>query len=408
MGRAWLVAAMEIVPPMRVFRPLLAALVLLTTTACMATGDAPIPMATGTTTAASCAAPAAPAPSDVALERMIGQLLVVGFSGSSSGSASAAAVRDDLAAGRVGGVLFLRHNVSSAANVKRLAADFQAASGSTPALLMIDQEGGKVQRLTASMGFPSTPSAAYVAKHYSPGEAQTLYRKMADALKAWGFNVNLAPVADVAVNPANPVIAKADRAFSSDPAVVAAYDEAFVKAHRAAGVAASLKHFPGHGSSAGDSHNGAVDITKTWSKAELIPYRTLISDGVADLIMVGHLRLARPGYGDTLPASISPAVIQGLLRDQLCFKGVVMTDDLIMRAIRNRMSAVDAVVAALKAGNDIAVVSGDGSTGSDFPQKAIAAVAAAAAEDPAFRQSLAQSYARVMALKRKVGAPTGL
>lgn len=393
---------------MSLIRPILAALVVLTTSACMATGGDPIPMSTGSTTTASCAAPSAPVASNVPLDKMIGQLLVVGFSGSSSGSASAAAVREDLAAGRVGGVLFLRHNVTSAANVKRLAADFQAASGSTPAFLMIDQEGGKVARLTSSMGFPSTPSAAYVAKHYSPAEAQALYGKMAVALKSWGFNVNLAPVADVAVNPSNPVIAKADRAFSNDPAVVAAYDEAFVKAHRAAGVAASLKHFPGHGSSAGDSHNGAVDITKTWSETELTPYRTLISDGVADLIMVGHLRLNRPGYGDTLPASISPAVIDGLLRDQLCFKGVVMTDDLIMRAIRNRMGPVDAVVAALKAGNDIAVVSGDSETGPDFPQKAIAAVAAAAEKDPAFRQSIAQSYARVMALKRKVGAPTGL
>jgi len=235
----------------------------------------------------------------------------------------------------------------------------------------------------------------------SPEQARAIYAKMAQSLKAWGFNVNLAPVADVAVNPNNPVIAKAGRAYSADPQVVADYDRAFVTAHRAAGVAPTLKHFPGHGSSAGDSHNGAVDITRTWSEAELVPYRELIDAGLVDIVMVGHLRLDRHGTGSTLPASISPDLVAGMLRSELCFNGVVMTDDLIMRAIRNRMSATDAVIAALKAGNDLIVVSGDASTGPDFPRTVAAAVAAEAARDPEFRRSIAASYGRVMALKRR-------
>ncbi|MDQ0314211.1 glycoside hydrolase family 3 N-terminal domain-containing protein [Amorphus orientalis] len=393
---------------MTLIRSAFAAVILLAASACVATGDDPSSVIKAGNQSASCSAPAARVPSGVPLETMVGQLLVVGFEGSSPGSASAAAVRDDLAAGRVGGVLFLRHNVSTAANVKALAAGFIEAAGSTPPLLMIDQEGGAVARLTPSMGFPATPSAETVAQRYSPGEAEAVYRKMADGLRAWGFNVNLAPIADVEVNPSNPVIAKPNRAYSSDPQVVAAYNRAFLSAHRAAGVAGTLKHFPGHGSSAGDSHNGAVDVSATWSEAELIPYRTLIDARAVDVIMVGHLRLDRPGATDTLPASISPSLIQGLLRDELCFSGVVVTDDLIMRAIRNRMSAIDAVVAALKAGNDIAVVSGDASTGPDFPQKAIAAVVSAAEQDPAFRRSLEMSYARVMDLKRRFGAPKGL
>ena len=264
-----------------------------------------------------------------------------------SASASAASVRKDIADGAVGGVLFLRHNIGSAANVKALTASFASASNPPP-LLMIDQEGGLVSRLPAKIGFPSTPSAEAVARDNSPEEARAIYDRMARSLKAWGFNVNLAPVADVAVNPGNPVIAKAGRAYSSDPRTVAAYDRVFVTAHRAAGVAPTLKHFPGHGSSAGDSHNGAVDITRTWSETELIPYRELIDAGLVDIVMVGHLRLDRHNTGDTLPASISPDIVAGMLRSELCFNGVVMTDDLIMRAIRNRMSATDAVIAALR------------------------------------------------------------
>lgn len=389
---------------MPLIRSAFAALVLLAASACVATGEDQAPLKAGNQ-AASCSAPAAAAPAGVPLETMIGQLITVGFEGSTPTSASVAAVRDDLAAGRVGGVLFLRHNVSSQANVKKLTASFIGAGGSTPPLIMIDQEGGVVSRLSSKIGFPSTPSAQYVAQRYSPQEAEGIYRKMAEGLRAWGFNVNLAPVADVAVNPSNPVITRAGRAYSKDPETVAAYDRAFVTAHRAAGVAATLKHFPGHGSSTGDSHKGAVDISTTWSEAELIPYRTLINAGMADVIMVGHLRLKRPDAADDLPASISLSLVNGLLRDELCFKGVVITDDLIMRAIGNRIPPVEAVVAALKAGNDIAVVS---ATGPGFPEQAIAAVAAAAKEDPAFRQSIETSYARVMLLKRRIGAPTGL
>lgn len=385
---------------MPLFRSACVALFALATGACVAASGEPAPAEAAGPTARSCPAQGAPVPAGTSVEEMVGQLLVVGFTGKTPSSASATAVRKEIAEGRVGGVLFLRHNIGSAADVKALTAGF-ASAGTPPPLLMIDQEGGLVSRLSAKIGFPATPSAEAVAHANSPEAARAVYGKMAQALKAWGFNVNLAPIADVAVNPNNPVIAKAGRAYSADPQVVAAYDRAFVTAHRAAGVAPTLKHFPGHGSSASDSHNGAVDITRTWSEAELIPYRELIDAGLVDIIMIGHLRLDRHGTGSTLPASISPDIVAGMLRSELCFNGVVMTDDLIMRAIRNRMSASDAVIAALKAGNDLIVVSGDSSTGPDFPQEVAAAVAAEAANDPAFRQSIAASYGRVMALKRR-------
>ncbi|MGX1308855.1 beta-N-acetylhexosaminidase [Amorphus suaedae] len=382
------------------FRSACVAFFALATGACVAASSEPAPVQTAAAADRSCAPRSTPAPAGVSVEEMVGQLLVVGFTGKTPASASATAVRTEIAEGRVGGVLFLRHNIGSAADVKALTASF-ASAGTPPPLIMIDQEGGLVSRLPAKIGFPATPSAEAVARDNSPEKAHAIYAKMAQALKAWGFNVNLAPIADVAVNPNNPVIAKAGRAYASDPRTVAAYDEAFVTAHRAAGVAPTLKHFPGHGSSASDSHDGAVDITRTWSEAELVPYRELIDAGLVDIIMVGHLRLDRHGTGTTLPASISPDIIEGMLRSELCFNGVVMTDDLIMHAIRNRMSATDAVIAALKADSDLIVVSGDSSTGPDFPQKVAAAVAAEAARDPDFLRSIAASYGRVMALKNR-------
>ena len=343
------------------FRSACVSLFALATAACVAASGEPAPVQAAGGASRSCAPQVTPAPAGVSVEEMVGQLLVVGFTGKTPSSASATAVRKEIAEGRVGGVLFLRHNIGSAADVKALTAGF-ASAGTPPPLLMIDQEGGLVSRLTAKIGFPATPSAEAVARANSPEAARAIYAKMAQGLKAWGFNVNLAPIADVAVNPNNPVIAKAGRAYSAD---------------------------------------GAVDITRTWSEAELVPYRELIDAGLVDIIMVGHLRLDRHGTGSALPASISPDIVHGMLRSELCFDGVVMTDDLIMQAIRNRMSASDAVIAALRADNDLIVVSGDSSTGPDFPQKVAAAVAAEAANDPAFRQSIAASYGRVMALKRR-------
>src|SRR5690606_35642736 len=150
--------------------------------------------------------------------------------------------------------------------------------------IMLDQEGGQVQRLTPSVGFAGTPSARDVARGGIEA-AEAVYADLARRLAREGFNVNFGPVVDLNLNPDNPVIARFGRAYGRDAASVTAFAAAFVAGHHAAGMGTALKHFPGHGSSLADSHHGFVDVTEVWSPAELEPYRTLIGEGLADMVM---------------------------------------------------------------------------------------------------------------------------
>ena len=230
-------------------------------------------------------APAAAVP----LEQMAGQMIVIGFQGTSANDASVKALRDEIAAGRLGGIMYLKTNVKSLEAVTAMNAAFKAAAPELPPFLTLDQEGGAVERLTKDVGFSEIPNAVTIAASQSPVQAEAIYAKMAKAIAAVGFTVNFGPVADINRNPANQVITKFGRAFGTDAKTVTTYDQAFIDGHHQAGLITALKHFPGHGSSSADSHAGFVDITGTWSPEELEPYRALIAAGYDDMVMVGHL-----------------------------------------------------------------------------------------------------------------------
>jgi beta-N-acetylhexosaminidase len=166
-----------------------------------------------------------------------------------------------------------------------------------------------------------------------------------------GIDLDLAPVVDVNVNPANPAIGALDRSFSSDPAIVAAMAEAEIRGLHDRGVRAAIKHFPGLGSASANTDFDDVDVTKTWTDAELEPYRALIEAGAPDAIMSGHIVNDRIDPG--VPASLSPAAIDGLLRAELGWSGVVMTDDLGAEAIAGRYRRGEAIALAIEAGNDL-------------------------------------------------------
>lgn len=219
----------------------------------------------------------------------------------------------------------------------------------------MDQEGGQVERLTKSVGFAEIASAADVAKSMSPQSAQALYENLAQRLASLGFNVNFGPVVDVNVNRSNPIIAKYGRSFSTDPNAVTEYGAAFVRGHKSAGVLTALKHFPGHGSSQADSHLGFADITDTWRDTEYVPFQKLISQNLAQMVMVGHLyhKSFADAANNDYPASLSPVAIDGVLRKGLGFQGVVVSDDLEMGAITEHYGFKEAVLAAVRAGNDI-------------------------------------------------------
>jgi beta-N-acetylhexosaminidase len=192
------------------------------------------------------------------LEQMAGQMIVVGFEGDGPGDAGVKAVAAELTAGRLGGVMYLKKNVASLSTVREMNALFRAASPDLAPFITLDQEGGAVERLTKDVGFDEIANAATIAARNSPDEAEAIYARMAQAIAEQGFSVNFGPVADLNTNPENQIIARFGRAFSADPEVVTEYDAAFIRAHRAADLVTALKHFPGHGSSTADSHEGFV------------------------------------------------------------------------------------------------------------------------------------------------------
>ena len=348
------------------------------------------------------------------LEQMAGQMIVVGFKGDDAGDASVRALRDEIGAGTLGGVMYLKPNVKSLGAVKAMNAAFRAASPDLPPFLTLDQEGGAVERLTSAVGFEELPNAETIAGKDSPAEAEATYATMAKAIAEEGFTVNFGPVADLNVNPDNQIIAKYGRSFGKSAKTVAAYDQAFIEAHHDAGLLTALKHCPGHGSSTADSHEGFVDISKTWSPSELDPYKTLFANGYDDFVMVGHLYDKHhdvPGDKLQLPASLSSVWIGKVLREQLGYQGVVISDDLDMGAIRNMFKgAGDAgilrqtVIKAVNAGTDLLVFSNVQSQDIELGPKIHAIIAEAVRDGRIARSRIDKAYAKVTALKRKLMA----
>ncbi len=341
----------------------------------------------------------------VSLEQKIGQMVLVGFLGDTVDHDWFKTVRTQMAEGRITGVIYLKRNIRTKATVKAMNAALQLAAGDLPPLISIDQEGGQIERLTTDVGFPHTPSAQRMASALDARQALEAYGTLAANLKGWGFNLNLGPVADLNVNPSNPIIGKLGRAYSADSDVVADFSSAFVSAHRQYSVATAMKHFPGHGSSTRDSHRGAVDVSATWSAKELEPYRSLFAQSESSslmMVMSGHLKNSKlQGKGDTAPMSLSPALSE-TLRGQLGFKGVIITDDMQMDAVRDGYSLENSVIRAVKAGNDILIFSNDKVRDIDVPNKVAKILSDAAAKDEGLLAAINRSYDRISRLKNRL------
>jgi beta-N-acetylhexosaminidase len=217
-------------------------------------------------------------------------------------------------------------------------------------IIAVDQEGGRVARLKPEQGFVPTPSAAKVSGLHDD-EAKRLYEAMGSMLHHHGVNCNFAPVVDLAVNPHNPVIAGIERSYGVDAATVIRMSECFIDAMHANGVMTSLKHFPGHGSSRDDSHQGFTDVTETWNRDELEPFDHLIRYATLDMIMTAHVfnRHLDPDY----PATLSKRIIMELLRHELGYGGVVISDDLQMHAIADHYSLEETLTLAINSGIDL-------------------------------------------------------
>lgn len=337
------------------------------------------------------------------LEAMAGQMVLVGFQGKGVSQAGVQAVTQDIAAGRIGGVLYLRNNIASQNSALEMNRAFLRAGSIVP-LITIDQEGGSIERLTNAVGFKEIPSAANIASNYNPGEATQIYNEMAEGLKGLGFNTNLGPVVDLNINPNNPIIARYGRSYGADSDLVTIFAGSFINAHRSAGVLTALKHFPGHGSSRTDSHEGFVDISDTWQSEELLPFGNLIEQNLVDIVMTAHLY--HSGISETaeaqLPASLSKAWIEGMLRGRLGFDGVVISDDLEMSAIRSHYSMQEAIILAVEAGTDILLFSNTANYRTSLAREVVEILVAKAQSSDAFRARIEQSYNRIVRLKNTI------
>lgn len=291
------------------------------------------------------------------LEWKIGQMLVVGFGPGEAGLASLARTVDATLAGNI--ILFSRNTpdaAATAATVARAASIVRSATGAAP-LVAIDQEGGIVMRLRKGVvPIPGAmaQAAAFLGGGASLADIEHLGAACGADLAAAGVNWNLAPVVDVNVNPKNPVIGV--RSYGENPALVADLAAAFARGLHSAGVMATAKHFPGHGDTTVDSHLSLPLIPHDLARlesVELLPFRRLIAEGVGS-VMTAHARFPAV-EPDALPATLSPKVIRGLLREKLGYRGLVCSDCMEMKAIAERFD--DPYVMAVKAGIDLILIS---------------------------------------------------
>ena len=288
---------------------------------------------------------------------MIAGLLVVGFRGMTV--AQAGLIADAIARDGLGGVILFDRdqatgaprNIQSPNQLRTLTAGLQGLAGERRLIIAIDQEGGRVARLTPATGFPKVASEASIGRLDDVAATTDWGRLIATTLASVGINVNLAPVVDLDVNPRNPAIGALGRSFSADPAVVTRLALAEIRAHHESSIATTLKHFPGLGSATTNTDFGVADVTKTWTRTELEPFQAIIQSGVADIVMAGHL--VNRKLDPDRPASLSPAIVTDLLRGELGWAGVVVTDDLQAGAITSAFGAEEAIALAIEAGNDL-------------------------------------------------------
>jgi len=340
------------------------------------------------------------------LEEQIGQMLMVGFHGTSVNANTA--ICKDIKKYHIGSVILFDYNpinkrkpknISTKAQLAKLTRGLQACAYDGKLLISVDQEGGKVQRLKSKYGFYGKfPKASDVIK-MNESQIKKTYTKMSKELHSVGINYDLAPVVDLDINMKNHVIHGLGRSFGKDPKTVARFASTFIDAMHSNGVLTSLKHFPGHGSSVGDTHKGFVDVTNLWKKVELEPYRLL--NHKADTVMVAHVFNKR--LDKTYPASLSYKTITGILRHQLGYDGVVITDDLQMGAISKKYSLSKTLELAINAGNDILLIGNQLDPRKvKTPSMLVQTIAKLVKSGKVKTKTIRKAYKRIQALKEKL------
>jgi len=278
------------------------------------------------------------------IAREIGQLLIVSFPGVTIPRELRSLAREF----QIGGVTLFSRNIEEPAQIVEMNGDIQTLAGELPLWVAVDQEGGRVARLKTP--FTVWPPMAALGRCGDPELAARFARALAAELRAVGVTLDYAPVLDVHTNPKNPVIG--DRALSDNVDTVAALGSVIVRELQHSGVAACGKHFPGHGDTSVDSHLDLPVVEHAPDRirrVEAVPFKAAIAADVA-FIMTAHMLV--PTIDEERPATLSPTIVREILREELDFNGVILTDDLEMKAISERYTVADAAVQAIAAGCD--------------------------------------------------------
>lgn len=328
----------------------------------------------------------------MSLEEKVGQMFIVGFDGFEVDDNIINLIKNK----KVGGIILFSKNINTVDETKKLIENLNKLNGENKVKLFmsVDEEGGVVSRIPKEMGH--FESARDVGATGDLNYAFEHGKAIGETIKSLGFNLDFAPVLDVNSNPNNPVIGI--RSFSDDPEIVKKMGTEVYKGLKSTGVLGVGKHFPGHGDTAVDSHVGVPVINKSLEelkKLELIPFKYAIDNGF-EMIMVGHLYL--PQLDKDYVASISKNIVTKLLREELGFNGVVVTDDMIMEGVKGKYPTNESAIKAIEAGNDLIIVS----AGIQDQNSAIDGVIEAVRSGVISEKRINESVYRILKLKNTI------
>lgn len=335
------------------------------------------------------------------VDQMLGSMLMLGFRGAVLGS-------DDeflklVAEGKIGNVILFdrdvtentSRNIVSPEQTKALIASLREAA-KRPIFIGVDQEGGQVRRLKPKYGFMDLPSAQSMGQG-NPHDTLRTAEALGQEMHGLGINLDLAPVVDVDSNPLNPAIGRLGRSFNTNAALVAQHALAFGQGLAKNGVAPVLKHFPGQGCASADTHLGSADISKCWNpEVDLLPYAEIFQKGWPGMVMVGHLFLR--GFDPDLPATLSRNIVTELLREGMGWQGVVISDDLQMKAVAQGRDLREIIRLAVEAGNDILLFGNNLEWDAELPGKVWSALRSLHDEGIISVERIRQSWRRISSL----------
>ncbi len=343
---------------------------------------------------------------DVELDKMIGQMLLIGFRGTELSSDSN--IIKDIKEYNIGGVVLFDYdlcqknfnrNIKNPEQLKILISNLKNHT-EIPLFIGIDQEGGKVNRLKEKYGFPQTYSSWYLGNLNNLDFTKQESCKIGKMLYELGINLNFAPVVDINMNPDNPVIAKYERSYSENEKIVANHAEAFIDGLVTNKIFPCIKHFPGHGSSKDDSHKDLTDITNTWKEIELYPYEELIKQNKIEFIMAGHL--FNKNLDDKYPATLSYKILKELLRDKMRYQGIIISDDMQMKAITKYYGLKRSIYLAINAGIDILIYGNNLEYDPEIAGKIFNVIKDLVKENKISYSRIKESYDRIIKIKKNL------